>query len=76
MAAFDFFTVPTLSFRVLHCLFVIEHDRRRILHFNTTAHPTVEWIVQQLERRCRFHARTAASSLIVTGNSVWRCVRS
>ncbi len=48
IAAFDFFTVPTLAFRVLYGLFVIEHGRRRILHFNTTAHPTSEWIVQQL----------------------------
>ena len=48
MAAFDFFTMPTLNFRVLYCFFVIEHHRRRILHFNATAHPTSEWIVQQL----------------------------
>ena len=48
VAAFDFFTVPTLTFRVLYCFFVIEHHRRRILHFNTTAHPSGEWIVQQL----------------------------
>ena len=48
MAAFDFFTVPTLRFQVLYCLFVIEHHRRRILHFNATAHPTGDWIVQQL----------------------------
>jgi hypothetical protein len=48
IAAFDFFTVPTLSFRVLYCFFVIEHHRRRILHFNTTAHPTSDWILQQL----------------------------
>jgi hypothetical protein len=40
IAAFDFFTVPTITFRVLYCFFVIEHDRRRILHFNATAHPT------------------------------------
>jgi putative transposase len=33
IAALDFFTVPTLTFRVLYCLFVIEHGRRRILHF-------------------------------------------
>jgi putative transposase len=33
---------------VLYCFFVIEHHRRRILHFNATAHPTSEWIVQQL----------------------------
>jgi putative transposase len=44
----DFFTVPTLTFRVLYCLFVIEHGRRRILHFNITEHPTGHWIVQQL----------------------------
>jgi putative transposase len=48
IAAFDFFTVPTLTFRVIYCFFVIEHSRRRILHFSTTAHPTSEWIVQQL----------------------------
>lgn len=48
IAAFDFFTVPTLSFRVLYCFFVIEHQRRRILHFNVTAHPTSDWILQQL----------------------------
>jgi putative transposase len=48
IAAFDFFTVPTMTFRILYCFFVIEHDRRRIVHFNTTAHPTCDWIVQQL----------------------------
>ena len=40
IAAMDFFTVPTLTFGVLYCLFVIGHDRRRILHFNVTRHPT------------------------------------
>lgn len=48
IAAFDFFTVPSLSFRTLYCFFVIEHGRRRILAFNCTAHPTAAWIVQQL----------------------------
>ena len=28
IAAMDFFTVPTLTFRVLYCFFVIGHDRR------------------------------------------------
>jgi putative transposase len=40
--------VPTLCFRTLYCFFAIEHDRRRILHFNVTFHPTSNWIVQQL----------------------------
>ncbi|PYU21396.1 MAG: integrase [Acidobacteria bacterium] len=48
IAAMDFFTVPTLTFSVLHCFFVIDHGRRRILHFNVTRHPTSSWIVQQL----------------------------
>ena len=48
IAAMDFFTVPTVKFGVLYCFFVIEHDRRRILHFNVTEHPTSLWIVQQL----------------------------
>jgi putative transposase len=46
--AFDFFTVPTVTFRLLCCLFVIEHGRRQILHFNATCRPTADWIVQQL----------------------------
>jgi putative transposase len=48
ITAMDFFTVPTLTFRVLYCFFVIEHGRRKILHFNVTEHPTGSWIVQQL----------------------------
>jgi hypothetical protein len=31
IAAMDFFSVPTLTFGVLYCFFVIAHDRRRIL---------------------------------------------
>jgi len=40
--------VPTLTFQLLYCFSVIEHGRRRILHFNVTRHPSVEWVVQQL----------------------------
>jgi transposase InsO family protein len=32
----------------LYCFFVIEHERRRILHFNVTPHPSADWVVQQL----------------------------
>jgi putative transposase len=48
IVAFDFFTVPTLAFRLLYCFFVIEHARRKVLHCNVTLHPTSEWVVQQL----------------------------
>src|SRR6516162_6093644 len=40
IVALDLFTVPTATFRVLYCFFVIEPERRRILHFNVTRHPS------------------------------------
>ena len=46
--ALDFFVVPTLTFRILFILVILAHDRRRVLHFNVTAHPTAEWTRQQL----------------------------
>src|ERR1700693_5119358 len=54
IAAMDFFTVPTVTFSVLYCFFVISHDRRRILHCNVTRHPTSSWIVQQLREAFPF----------------------
>lgn len=48
IVAFDFFTVPTVMFKLLYCFFVIEHGRRKILHLNVTCHPTADWVVQQL----------------------------
>jgi putative transposase len=48
IVAIDFFTVPTLTFKLLYCFFVIEHGRRRILHLNVTSCPTSDWVVQQL----------------------------
>ena len=46
--AMDFFTVPTVTFQLLYCFFIIRHDRRQVVHFNVTRHPTSSWIVQQL----------------------------
>jgi transposase InsO family protein len=57
IAALDFFTVPTVTFRLLYCFFAIDHGRRKILHFNVTAHPTVEWVVQQLRETFSDSAR-------------------
>jgi len=48
IAAMDFFTVPTLTFGVLYCFFIIAHGRRRIFHFNVTSHPVAGWIIHQL----------------------------
>ena len=48
LAAIDFFTVPTATFRILYVFIVLGHDRRQILHFNVTEHPTAHWTAQQL----------------------------
>ena len=47
-AAADFFTVPTITFHVLYVFLVLRHDRRRVIHFNVTHHPTAQWAAQQI----------------------------
>lgn len=54
IAAMNFFTVPTVTFRVLYCFFVISHHRRCMVHFNVTRHPTCQWVVQQLREAFPF----------------------
>jgi len=48
LVATDFFVVPTASFRVLFVFLVLSHERRRVVHFAVTAHPTAGWTTQQL----------------------------
>jgi hypothetical protein len=50
----DFFTVPTIHFQVLYVFLVLAHDRRRVIHFNVTAHPTADWAGQQLREAFPF----------------------
>ena len=47
-ASMDFFTVPTLTGRVLFVLVLLSHRRRRIVHINITNHPTAIWSAQQV----------------------------
>ena len=48
LVSLDFFTLPTATFRVLFVFIVLRHDRRRIVHFNVTEHPSAEWTAQQV----------------------------
>ena len=48
MVSIDFFTVPTITMRVLFVFLVLEHGRRQVLHFNVTEHPTAAWTAQQI----------------------------
>lgn len=58
LAAMDFFTVPTARFRVLYVFIVLSHDRRKVLHFNATEHPTAQWTAQQLFEAFPFDSAT------------------
>jgi transposase InsO family protein len=48
IAAMDFFVVPTVRFQLLYAWFVLDHDRRQVIHFNVTTNPTASWVIQQL----------------------------
>jgi transposase InsO family protein len=48
LVSIDFFTVPAVTFRILFVFLVLSHDRRRVMHFNVTEHPTAEWTGRQL----------------------------
>ena len=69
IAAMDLFTVPTISLRLLYGFFIIEHGRRRILHFNATFHPTAAWVIQQLRKA--FPYDSAPKHLIFDRDSIF-----
>ena len=48
IAAIDFFTAPTATFRIFYVLVVLRHERRRVVHFNVTEHPKAAWVAQQI----------------------------
>lgn len=48
LVSVDFLVVPTVRFKILYVFLILSLDRRRIIHFNVTAHPTAEWTAQQI----------------------------
>ncbi|MCP4233762.1 MAG: DDE-type integrase/transposase/recombinase, partial [Aestuariibacter sp.] len=69
LVSIDFFIVPTVKFRVLFVFIVLAHDRRRIVHFNVTEHPTAQWAAQQIVEAFPFD--TAPSYLIRDGDGIY-----
>lgn len=69
IAGMDFFTVPTVTMKVLYGFFVVHHNRRHILHFNATYHPTAQWVIQQL--REAFPFESAPRHLIFDRDSIF-----
>ena len=78
LASMDFLIVPTATFRVLYVFIVLRHDRRQIVHFNVTAHPTAQWTAQQIVEAFPF---TAPGYLVrdrdrIYGDTVRRSIKS
>ena len=48
IVSIDFIVAPTVRFTMLYVLVFLSIDRRRVIHFNVTAHPTAEWTAQQV----------------------------
>jgi hypothetical protein len=69
LVSIDFFIVPTATFRVLFVFIVLAHYRRRIVHFNVTAHPTAQWTAQQIVEAFPFD--TAPGYLIRDGDGIY-----
>jgi len=79
IAAIDFFTVHTATFRILYVFVVIEHGRRCVVHFNVTSSPTAQWTGQQIVEAFPFD--TAPRYLVrdndgIYGTAFQRRVRS
>jgi transposase InsO family protein len=55
--AIDMFVVFTLTYRILYAMVLISHERRRILHFDVTAHPTQDWLSRQMITAFQSNAR-------------------
>jgi putative transposase len=69
LVSIDFFTVPTVTLKVLFVFIVLEHRRREVLHFNVTEHPTAAWTSQQIIEA--FADRDAPKYLIRDRDSVY-----
>ena len=48
IAAIDLFVVPTIGFHLLYALVIVRLARRELVWINVTAHPTADWIAQQI----------------------------
>src|ERR671925_645595 len=69
IVAYDFFTVPTATCRVLFVFIMLAHERRRILHFSITDHPTAQWTAQQIVEA--FPWETAPRSLLRDRDAIY-----
>jgi putative transposase len=48
LVSLDFFTIPTVTYKVLFMLLILTHERRRVVQFTVTEQPTAEWTTRQI----------------------------
>jgi putative transposase len=46
--AVDMFVVTTATFRLLYTVIILGRDRRNVIHFDVTRHPTQVWLARQM----------------------------
>ncbi|HYR91646.1 MAG TPA: helix-turn-helix domain-containing protein [Terriglobia bacterium] len=73
--ACDFFIVVTATFRLVYVFIIVEVGSRRILHFNTTRHPTAEWTCSSFGNVSREKSRTSSSFMIATASILESWIR-
>ena len=72
IASMDLFLVPTISFRLLYGLLILQHNRRKLLWLAVTAHPSAEWLARQLTEA--YVATGTAIYRSRSGSHLWRCL--
>ena len=62
----DFFTVPTIYFKVLYVLVIVSHERQKINHyFAVTSHPASVWVSQQVKEATPVNGSLLYRALII-----------
>ena len=69
ISAMDFFIIPTVKSNILFVFFIIDHKRRKIIHFNVVTHPYAQWVIQQL--RNAFPYDSAPKYLIMDRDKIF-----
>jgi hypothetical protein len=65
IVAIDCFVVPTVTFNILYGFVVLLHNRRQVIRFNVTAHPTALWSLTAtiVSRRLRLRATKVVATI-------------
>jgi hypothetical protein len=69
ITAADLLVVPTIGFKLVYGLVLLEHGGRKFVHYAVTAHPTTAWVARQITEA--FPWDTAPSYLVRDRDAVY-----